>query len=289
MLTVAAYRDISDNVDRTVFPDFEQPGSFGRVARLVMPNIVPTMDWMLSIHSQQELTMRLLHGEEDLGTFDCITHYASTMGFDGNRDEHTAVEQRLERIWHKIANIAFEIHYPGAKEKTWGLKFDPKSLPQTQLMLEGISKTFGLLRMPSDTTLAPEDEVTMFHENMLMSCYGHLEVVRALYQLANQLVEKVIKKKGTAHPMIDRIPPGWEKGLIEQVNICYNAIRDVAFTYMDLIKSKGLAAIKAQVRWGQTGEHLRAILSDDDVDYYAREYVESALEAWGGVLKVKLK
>jgi hypothetical protein len=276
-------------VDRAVFPDFEQPGSFGRVSRLVMPNIVPTMDWLFTIHLQQELAMRLLHGEEGLEAFDCIHEYARTVGFDENRAERTAVEQRLETMWSNIHDIASEIHYPGDKEAAWGFKFDPTSLPQVLLMLEGISKTFGLLRMPSDTTLAPEDEITMFHENMLMSCYGHLEVVRAIYQLANQLVDKVIKKKGKPHPLIKCVPPGWEKSLIEEVNICYNAIRDVAFTYMDLIKSKGLAAIKAQVRWGFTGQHLRAVLSDDDVDYYAREYVESALEAWSGVLKVKLK
>jgi hypothetical protein len=31
------------------------------------------------------------------------------------------------------------------------------------------------------------------------------------------------------------------------------------------------------------------VLTDDDVEYYAKEYVDSALEAWDGVLKVKLK
>lgn len=55
------------------------------------------------------------------------------------------------------------------------------------------------------------------------------------------------------------------------------------------MRRRGTEAIAAQVRWGPTGEALKMVLSDDDVEYYAREYVDSALEAWRGVLKVKLK
>jgi hypothetical protein len=66
-------------------------------------------------------------------------------------------------------------------------------------------------------------------------------------------------------------------------------VRDVAQSYIDLILRRGTEAIKAQVRWGPTGEALKEYLSDEDVEFYAQEYVESALEAWRGVLKVKLK
>jgi hypothetical protein len=65
-------------------------------------------------------------------------------------------------------------------------------------------------------------------------------------------------------------------------------VRDVAHSYINLLKTRGVAAIKAQVRWGVTGRYLERMLSDEDMEFFAGEYVESAMEAWKGVLKVKM-
>jgi hypothetical protein len=125
---------------------------------------------------------------------------------------------------------------------------------------------------------------------MLMACYGKFEICRAMIKLVELLREKVFKtyKAKTKHPLLVRIPLNYDTKLRNEAETCFYAVRDVAQSYVKLLKTRGLAAIKAQVRWGLTGRYLEKILSDDDVDYYAREYVDSALEAWKGVLKVKL-
>jgi N-terminal acetyltransferase B complex non-catalytic subunit len=86
-----------------------------------------------------------------------------------------------------------------------------------------------------------------------------------------------------------KMSKNWVNDLESETKICFEAIRDVVHSYIKLIETKGQAAIKAQIRWGKTGEILKELLSDDDVDFYAAEYVDSALQAWKGVLQVKLK
>jgi hypothetical protein len=148
------------------------------------------------------------------------------------------------------------------------------------------------LRMPGATFLAPEDEPTMFHENMLMYCYGQMEVLRALYKLVEKIRGIVLNPKiktKLPHPMKSKLPKDFDVDLLLETQICFQSILDLAKSYTDLLLSTGVKAITAQVRWGETGEALKSVLSDDDVEFYAKEYVDSALEAWRGVLKVKLK
>ena len=123
---------------------------------------------------------------------------------------------------------------------------------------------------------------------MLISCYTKFEVLRALHKLLEQLREKVVNPK-SKHYMKAKLPKNWVNDVASETQTCYDAIRDVANSYIKLINEKGIAAIKAHVRWGATGDALKKLLKDDDVDFYAREYVDSALHAWKGVLQVKLK
>jgi hypothetical protein len=129
----------------------------------------------------------------------------------------------------------------------------------------------------------------MCHENMLILSYGFLEICRANHKLTELLKDKVVKSKGKPHPLKQIIPAKFVEELSEEGAILFAAVRDIATSYIALLKKRGVKAIKAQVRWGESGEALKLILSDDDVEYYAKEYVDSALEAWSGVLKVKLK
>ena len=195
----------------------------------------------------------------------------------------TPAELKAKPMWYFLNDIV--------KVMTWSedphgvLDHTIKSLPRE---LHAMRLAMEKLRMPGSTTLKPEDEPTLFHENMLISCYTKLEFLRALNKGIEHLREKVINPKST-HFMKAKLPKNWVSELETEVKICYEAIRDVARSYIHLIKDKGEAAITAQIRWGETGNILKKILSDSDVKFYAREYVESALQAWEGVLKVKLK
>lgn len=130
----------------------------------------------------------------------------------------------------------------------------------------------------------------MSHENMLISCIGWLEVVRTVNKFCDYLRDKVWKTKNKTLLKIKAcLPQTYVDDLHEEAQIFYNAIRDVAQSYIVLLNARGVKAIKAQVRWGLSGELLRELMTDDDVEFYAKEYVDSALEGWKGVLKIKLK
>lgn len=278
-----SFQNIIDNVDKSVFPDFDDTRSSGPLP-YIMPNMVPNLPWLIESYSIWEASSRVLHKEtqawENVGLLvDDIATPKEGHEVEANK---TLAESRAENSWLGI-NTVVEI---------MAGQVDANLLPAnlTKLSEELHAMRLGVekLRMPSNTKLKLEDEPTMFHENMLISCYTKLEILRALIRMDDQLREKVLSPKST-HPLKSKLPKNWVSEIETETKTCYDAIRDVANSYINLIENKGAAAIKAQVRWGETGEALKPILSDSDVEAYALEYVDSALHAWKGVLQVKLR
>jgi hypothetical protein len=253
-----------------------------------MPNSIPNEHWLPETNYDREKVCRLLYRDEtNLFHFDS---WDNKLGDNflrkENKGNHTFIEKRMQGYWCMIASLAYQIFYPELYPPTGDLMVFSDLLHT----MKNMRKAMEQLRMLGNTTLPLEDEVTMFHENMLMSCYGNLEICRAFYKLVEHLREKVINGKSKEMKALKaKLPKNYDTELLQETQICYQAIRDVADSYITLINRRGIAAIKAQVRWGDTGKKLESFLKDDDVEYYAKEYVTSALESWSGVLKVKLK
>lgn len=250
-----------------------------------MPNAIPNAFWLFESHTEWESASRILNREGDWGDFEpwkTKDRIHPDVVAAGSASK-TSAGLHLTSLWKHIHIFTVETYHPGNVRQQY-----VEDLQGLMEDVRAIRKAMEELRIPSSTTLKLEDEPTMFHENMLMSCYTKLEAVRALNKLVEHLREKVTNPKST-HPMKAKMPKDWVNNLASETQICYEAIRNVAESYINLIKKKGQAAIKAQVRWGATGKVLQNLLKDDDVEFYAKEYVDSALEAWNGVLKVKLK
>jgi hypothetical protein len=251
---------------------------------MVLPNSIPNKAWLPAMHYDREMLIRQLYGENQFGDYDA----------DDAPCYHTRAECMTEDFWGKISELnqmcrLYDV-YVASSMRLAGDEGTHNTARQLLENVHGARKAVENCRMPGDTTLKAEDEPTMFHENMLMFCYGQMEVCRGLSKLADLLYDKVFKVKSKKpHPIKAFLPDNYVSDLQDETKIWFQSIRDLAQSYIDLIKRRGVAAIKAQVRWGDTGEVLREILSDSDVDYYAKEYVDSALAAWDGVLKVKLK
>ncbi|KAH4609099.1 hypothetical protein HBH82_069530 [Parastagonospora nodorum] len=282
-LPFKAYTEISDNIDFEVFPDFEDPSQPDRLVDLIVPNHIPTLQWIYDCNFNREKACQLLHQEATVDDFDPIDTIRNEGDVGGGIRDGVFAETFTQEIWAFITKLAFAVHLPElhAKDVPFCLSLSAR--------LKSARKGCEKIRMPGDTTLDPVDEPGLCHENMLMLCYSFLEVCRANHKLTELLKDKVVKSKGKPHPLKQIIPAKFVDELAEEGAILFAAIRDIATSYIALLKSRGIKAIKAQVRWGTSGEALKLILSDDDVEYYAKEYVDSALEAWGGVLKVKLK
>jgi hypothetical protein len=277
VLMESAYNEISDNIDHKVFPDFAHE-IHNRPLDPFLCGFLPGKNWLYDMQERVELPSRGLYGEAsprvtDLSnTNDRVCYEAEELV------GHTRTEMLTREFWDCITAI---MH-------TFGLNAPAKVDCELLLVqLKNTRKGFEKLRMPGNTTLKPEDDPAMFHESMLMHCYGFLEVCRGVHRLGDWLFDTVLKAKN--HPKKAKLSEKFLKDLQEEAKVLFQAVRDVAQSYIDLILKRGVRSIKAQVRWGATGEELKVFLSDDDVEYYAKEYVESALEAWKGVLKVKLK
>jgi N-terminal acetyltransferase B complex non-catalytic subunit len=252
-----------------------------------MPSGMPDERWLLETHFNREHASQRLYNEApsfDVNLDPFPRKHDARRGKVG-RIPFTRMEKRMAIYWDHLTAFLSEIYEPNQNHELLTKDFTGY-LEEIVYLRQALEK----LRMPGTTALKPEDEPTMFHENMLMSCYSQLEVLRATYKFVEHLREHVIKAKGgKTHRLKKLLPPKYDTDLLQQTQICFQAVRDVAQSYIDLILRRGTEAIKAQVRWGPTGEALKMYLSDEDVEFYAQEYVESALEAWRGVLKVKLK
>ncbi|KAI4918402.1 hypothetical protein J4E90_002786 [Alternaria incomplexa] len=280
----SSYRNIKDVVDRTIFPNYEHSQHPGPLS-YIMPNGLPEVHWLAKSLDIWDASSRLLYRETQVLEFQGKWIHQVAMPPDHvweTEPDMTLAEYQVEDTWDAINLIVKTMTLPG-------LSFE--GLPGVlEALLEQVSEmrlAMENLRMPGATHQKPEDEPTMFHENMLMSCYTKLEVLRALIKLIEHLREKVINAK--THRMKAMLPKNWVNDMEIETKNCFEAVRDVAHSYINLIEQRGRAAIKAQVQWGKTGEALKHVLSDDDVDFYATEYVDSALQAWRGVLQVKLK
>jgi N-terminal acetyltransferase B complex non-catalytic subunit len=247
-----------------------------------MPNAIPFKAWLYASDLEINNPSRVLYQEAGLWDFDewksKVEAYQE--GIHDVPSCKTKAEVSIQALWALINIFTFHIKHP--KVLTTDL-FDPATLVAE---IHRIRKAMEKLRMPGGTGLKPEDEPTMFHENMLMSCYTKLEALRAIAKLVGFIRD--ISGAKVTHPLKKKIPAGYPDELWNETLVCFEALRDVARSYLTLLAARGVVAIRAQVRWGETGSVLRALLSDEDVEFYAKGYVESAVEAWNGVLRVKL-
>ncbi|CAN9370096.1 unnamed protein product [Alternaria alternata] len=283
-----SYRHISDNVDRSVFPNYEHSRSPGPLP-YIMPNTIPNINWLCESLDTWDASSRLLYRETQTRELQgAWIRSAATPQSHIKETEHnmTPAESTAHGIWDYINSIVEMMLLEDSPRLASPelLSSIIKVLPEE---IHAMRVAMEKLRMPGATNLKLEDEPTMFHENMLISCYTKFEVLRALIKLVEHIREKVINSK--THNMKAKLSKDWVNDIESKTKICFEAIRDVAQSYIKLIETKGQAAIKAQIRWGKTGEILKEVLNDDDVDFYAAEYVDSALQAWKGVLQVKLK
>jgi hypothetical protein len=276
-------------VDGSIFPDYEDSGA-DHVGALIMPNRIPTPAWLLSTHFVGERSRRLLFGEMAYDGIDPIVDMYRNSPPQPSPTDHVHTERTLKVYWTAIESLVADV-FTGEITGNLNVHVNGNTFDMLLDRIIAMRKAEERLRMPSSTTLDPEDEPTMFHENMLMACYGKLEVCRAVVRLIELIREKVLKtdKAKKKHPLRTWVPENYDTKLRKETETCYHAVRDVAHGYVKLLRTRGVTAIKAQVRWGSTGRRLKRFLSDDDVEFYANEYVDSALEGWKGVLKVKLE
>lgn len=264
---------ISDNIDRSVFPAYEH-SSIHRPYSFLMPADIPSAEDVLTqYHNRESISKILYHDGTPVNwtppSLETLTAHATP-----------AELLVVAHFWHPISVL---LHAAINSSKTDATLFSAlltnlKTLRQDQERL--------IVSIPTGVDAA--DEPTMITENMLVASYSALEILRLLPRLASEINTLVVQPK-MPHPMKASVPKDWAKQIDAEVKSTYEAIGKVASSHINLLQKRGVVAIKAQVRWGNTGNALESLVCESDLDHYAREYVDAAVEAWRGVSSVKLK
>ena len=267
-------QSISDNIDRAVFPAYEhsdmhQPYSF------LIPANFPSADYITAQGHNRECVSKILYRDG------LPTDWTPVSAPEHQSGETPAERLANENFWHPISALLYSTLNPETK-------VDANHFTALIANLKQLGQEKENLIVTTPTGKDAIAEPTMISEDMLIASYSALEVLRALPRLATEIKERVVQSK-TPHPMKPQVPKDWAKEMDAEVKAAFEVIGKVANSYIALLQKRGATAFKAQVRWGKTGEALKPLISDDDVDYYAREYVDAAVEAWKGVLQVKLK
>lgn len=267
-----------------MFPCFERVGSVQPID-LVMPNQIPNVPYLIELHGPREVASRVLYKEIPYTPVD-PWHIPGTV-YPEYKPQASPTWTRIEFKFTPYWLFVETYTRAAVHDQALTSAFEDALWKTSIENINELRETLESLRLPSSTTLKPKDEPTMFYENMLMFCYAVLELLRALFKLSELLREKVGGKTKT--PLKSWLTKEMLTVLVGETEKSFVAVRDVAQSYIDLIKKRGAVAIKAQVQWGPTGKALMGFLKEEDVEFYAKEYVNSAVEAWSGVLKVKLK
>lgn len=122
-------------------------------------------------------------------------------------------------------------------------------------------------------------------EAVLQVVYGRFEVLRILYRLL-ELLRPVSKDRDhRLHREITVAKCDRLEGLVKEI---YGLQRTWAQTLSDLLHRSGVPHIRSEMFFSETGSALKELIPNGTLDWYAKEYADSAIEALKGVLKVQL-
>jgi hypothetical protein len=286
---MTGYNDIHDNRDLEVLPNFECTttdirwlvtfeGQFGSTTR----------DWLFDHYEGREVICHDLFAERTNG------RVVSAMDSQGLGVLAVAAADRLasyttvsEMVIRKFWNLAKRISHQ-VKGIDWESK--PRTLGES---LDELSEYLQSLRQDwesglnlPDPTIKPEEMYLHHVEPYMARHYGHLEVFLVFWRFCD-LFDEQRKKRDI--PLKNKTKENVVKLIRTHIQACYDALRKFVQAWVDYYKRHGKDVIKAKVRQGTSGEVLKDLISDGDLNRYAQLYVDSGIDTLRGLLNVKLK
>ncbi len=240
-----------------------------------MPAGIPSQDSILTQGHDLEVIGKILYRDSQ------PLSWTPSSGPNNDTDQ-TEVERSIHKsFWQPIATLLHSTLDPSAKVDNSVFTTLLTNLKQLHQDHE------KLILTPSSNTDATA-EPPLISETHLNTSYTALEVLRALPRLTEHVREKIIQAKAP-HRLKSHVPKDWAKAIDAEVKATFETINKVAQSHIDVLQKNGAKVIKAQVRWGKTGECIRKLLRDEDVAFFAGEYVDCAVEAWRGVGLVRVR
>lgn len=281
-----AFNDISDNREFGALPTFECSSLRQNTASTnsQTPHGDPGASWLYDFYKIQDIASQVMFKETPhVKIMNRMAHMHALQPLSTGA-ERNVIEDHMSGAWMYLVFLSFHLYglpLPlGSTVNNIESKFESLQSEISDLheMLHGIE------RSDPETTLPVNQNIPC--AGTLMFFYGLLEVLQVSWKVV-EVSEEHRKRKDS--PLKNKINEATVKKLRQGIEAGYAHLRECVQNWVDLLKKSGIKIVKDQVQWGPTGKALKELLSDDDIDLYAAQTVNSLVDSLSGVLRVKLK
>jgi hypothetical protein len=290
LLIHLAFIDIADNRDFNYAQNYEyeqsEPTRRGGIQSHASH---PNMSWLRQYYCHHDATCQLMFKDppnlKSAGRLELLSRNIDEASKEEVIEGQLESEQELNHLWKVLQSLARTL--TSTNPPTEGPWNDVQwLLAETRDEIVSLQNQVQKDAVPQVTSSTPKVEVTLPLSSGVRYLFLYLEVAQVCWKIVELADEKRTKRDPKFSGQLD---PKVTKQIRDSLEKTYSGVQAVAKGWIDIAKQHGAAIIKAKVRFGPTGESLKELLSDQDVDFYARESVDSLIDTLGGVLKVKLK
>jgi heme oxygenase len=196
-------------------------------------------------------------------------------------------DRPLSSIWITLGYLAHQLHAPDPSSE----HHNPGKIPQTLAELSAeLTDCFKTLK---DTTPQPDLEnptaCAFPRATTLINWFSFLEVLQAVTKALDSVDEHFKKNPKSLPAKAKTDALATSKKLRAATDDRHKSIKNWAQVWIEFLKKSGITVLKKWARWGETGQALMELLSEEDVHFYAKRAVDSLVDALEGVGKVKVK
>ncbi|KAF2435237.1 hypothetical protein EJ08DRAFT_646109 [Tothia fuscella] len=273
----------ADNRDFKTIPDFEYAGE-EHFYHLVLAGKKPDQFWLAqqTLHDliQTMPTWKMPLPETQVQLARDLLKYIMLHRADA-ANELTASEIEVSTGWKHLLNFTF----PVVGEVEGLMLRDPETL---QKKLDDLSKWLKIASEANKLTLDMKKLAAppFADHTALQHCILHLEILKAINKCANAALAVSKQKNHHTHGKLSA-------DALHKMKISVKGNADEIYKYLREIKkgleSHGIEEVaRSFVGHGKIGEKIEKIVPLERRQKYAREFVESGIEALDGVLRVKV-
>ncbi|ORY00002.1 N-acetyltransferase B complex non catalytic subunit-domain-containing protein [Clohesyomyces aquaticus] len=289
-MTLGECRNISDNRDLDVLPNYG-PTYAGQPQWLFD---YPSKDWLLDYYELQDRAFNLTFQEDRSYQISNLMVEASKLrGPIEIREHHgNKIEKSMAWSWYYTTKAAVELYNP--------IQANP-NMGEIQRFLEKLRDHFTLAKNKFETwynvpakgrdvdETKSESRSLLPTEELLEFYFGELELLKLNSKLCARVEEILLPDKGKKGKKQALELPFWVRDFNLAVAECYEAIRISAESYIAALKDRGVENVLGHARAGISGQALAKMIPSHQLVGYAKMYVDSAIDALEGVLKVKIE
>jgi hypothetical protein len=183
-------------------------------------------------------------------------------------------------------NIWVEVHFIGRITYRLSTENDEDLDRRLMNLTLELRRKIDTYQAELDRILSGSNNADVFlHEKDLKGFYGVLEALQTFTRIFVSLREGNRTKN---HDLFQRLGDKLLGECWENATTLHSVIRKVAEARIEYYKQHGADLVAQLIRAGRTGHELGKIIPVADINFYAKEYQLSAIEAYKGILQVKL-